>query len=242
LGRIPRDAPFLCFGPEGQLVDFGGGALANLAGNSRSVLADCPHPQYVMGRFCSAVALAFSAEFEPWSRCRTLRFGNIGGGSPAVDSRHDLHTARKATSMTLSDKGQFDDLSLLRRSEHNVYPENPEDAVLESFPNRHPDRDYWITFECPEFTARCPVTNQPDFGHIRVRYIPGDRCIESKSLKLYLYAYRNHNTFHEEAVNRIMDDIIAACCPREIIVEGDFNPRGGIKICVTANWKQPSRD
>jgi 7-cyano-7-deazaguanine reductase len=130
----------------------------------------------------------------------------------------------------------YDDLTLLRRNETD-YPESPELAQLETFANRYPDRDYWIRFSCPEFTARCPVTNQPDFGSISIRYVPGERCIESKALKLYLFSYRNFNTFHEDSVNRILDDIVAACAPRKAVVEGDFNPRGGISIHVRAVYR-----
>ncbi len=137
--------------------------------------------------------------------------------------------ARKAEEVSK----KYKDLTILRDSEGN-YPGSPDEARLETFENRHPGRDYWVTFECPEFTALCPVTNQPDFGLIRIRYIPDKRCIESKSLKLYLFAFRSYRTFHEEAVNRILDDVIAACAPREAIVEGEFNPRGGIAINVNA--------
>jgi 7-cyano-7-deazaguanine reductase len=129
-------------------------------------------------------------------------------------------------------------LTLLHRSD-TPYPESPDEARLECFPNRYAGRDYWITFDCPEFTSRCPVTNQPDFGHIRIRYIPDQYCIESKSLKLYLFSYRNHNTFHEEAVNRILDDVVKACSPRQAQVLGDFNPRGGISIRVCARHRRP---
>lgn len=122
-------------------------------------------------------------------------------------------------------------LSLLGHAS-TTYPDSPDRAKLETFDNDYTQRDYWITFECPEFTSLCPVTNQPDFGHITIRYIPDQTCIESKSLKLYLFSFRNHNSFHEEAVNRIMTDIIAACNPRQIQVEGRFNPRGGISINV----------
>lgn len=125
-------------------------------------------------------------------------------------------------------------LTLLRENESN-YPETPEAGILEAFDNRYAERDYWITFDCPEFTARCPITNQPDFGRISIRYVPDGKCIESKSLKLYLFAYRNFNTFHEESVNRILDDIVTACAPRQCIVEGDFNARGGIGIKVSAS-------
>ena len=131
------------------------------------------------------------------------------------------------------------DLTLLGASE-TQYPESPDEAALETFPNRYSDRDYWITFECPEFTARCPVTNQPDFGTIRIRYVADKQCIESKALKLYLFSFRNHNTFHEEAVNRILDDLVGACQPRKMIVEGDFNPRGGISISVSAEYDTKS--
>lgn len=129
------------------------------------------------------------------------------------------------------------DLSLLKGGERN-YPTRPEDAHLETFGNRFADRDYWITFDCPEFTALCPVTNQPDFGHIVIRYVPDARCIESKSLKLYLYSYRNANTFHEESVNRIHDAILAACQPRQLTVTGQFRPRGGIAIHVETHYER----
>ena len=141
------------------------------------------------------------------------------------------------TTVCNDDGSRFADLTLLGSSGVE-YPETPETARLEMFENQYCGRDYWVTFDCPEFTSRCPVTNQPDFAHIRIRYIPDRLCVESKSLKLYLFAYRNHNTFHEEAVNRIMDDIVSACSPREIIVEGRFSPRGGISISVETRYKK----
>jgi 7-cyano-7-deazaguanine reductase len=128
---------------------------------------------------------------------------------------------------------EYEDLTILRAGE-GTYPGSPDEARLETFENRYAQRDYWITFDCPEFTSLCPVTNQPDFGHIVLRYVPDARCIESKSLKLYLFSFRNHHTFHEEAVNRILDDIVKACAPRRATVEGVFNPRGGISITVKA--------
>lgn len=140
-----------------------------------------------------------------------------------------------------SDKTDYHHLTLLGKSVTGK-PNSPDEAVLESFPNPVPERDYWITFDCPEFTSLCPVTSQPDFGHIRVKYIPDERCIESKSLKLYLFSFRNFNTFHEAAVNRIMDDIINACSPREIYVYGEFKPRGGISISVDCNWRRDRAD
>ena len=139
--------------------------------------------------------------------------------------------------MPENDVRRFADLTLLKRGETG-YPETPDDARLETFPNQYADRDYWVSFDCPEFTARCPVTNQPDFGRITIRYIPDRACVESKSLKLYLFAFRNHNTFHEEAVNRIADDFVRVCDPRELVVEGAFNPRGGISIGVSVHRRK----
>ena len=130
------------------------------------------------------------------------------------------------------------DLTLLRQGATR-YPEHPDEARLETFANRYSERDYWITFNCPEFTTCCPVTGQPDFGRITIRYIPDQRCVESKSLKLFLFSFRRLSTFHEEAVNRILDDFATACQPREIIVEGVFNPRGGISISVEARAERP---
>ncbi len=130
---------------------------------------------------------------------------------------------------------QYPELTILKRSQQR-YPETPDEAKLETFANRYPDRDYWITFDCPEFTSLCPVTGQPDFGHLTIRYVPDGRCIESKSLKLYLFSYRNYGTFHEEVVNRVLDDLVAACQPRKAVVVGEFLPRGGISIRVEAKY------
>ena len=124
-------------------------------------------------------------------------------------------------------------LTLLSRS-HTEYPDTPDEAKLETFVNAYPGRDYEILFDCPEFTSLCPVTGQPDFGHIRIRYVADKQCIESKSLKLYLYSFRNHHTFHEEAVNRILSDLMNACKPRWMEVNGEFRPRGGIALTITA--------
>lgn len=130
---------------------------------------------------------------------------------------------------------KYQELTILKASQTS-YPESPDKAKLESFENHYSHRDYWITFDCPEFTSRCPITHQPDFGRISIRYIPDKKCIESKSLKLYLFSFRNYNTFHEEVVNKILDDFVAACQPRRLIVSGDFNPRGGISIKVEAEY------
>ena len=126
-------------------------------------------------------------------------------------------------------------LTLLQKSRTRV-PASPEKAKLECFRNSHPDRDYTVTFDCPEFTSICPVTSQPDFGAIEIEYVPDRLCIESKSLKLYLFSYRNHGIFYEAAVNRILDDIVKACKPRFATVTGSFTARGGIAITVEATY------
>ena len=103
---------------------------------------------------------------------------------------------------------------------------------LDSFPNPNPERDYEIRFECPEFTCLCPKTGQPDFATIRIRYTPDERCVELKSLKLYLWSYRDEGAFHEAVTNRILEDLVAVCAPRRMTVEGDFYVRGGIRTVV----------
>ena len=119
-------------------------------------------------------------------------------------------------------------------------PESPEAHVLEVVPNDHPDSVYLARYTCPEFTALCPVTGQPDFAHFVIDYVPDRWLVESKSLKLYLTAFRNHGAFHEDVTNRILDDFVAAGRPRWIEVVGDFNVRGGIKTVVrVTHGKRP---
>ncbi len=108
----------------------------------------------------------------------------------------------------------------------------PTSKALECFPNPRPGRDYEIRFDCPEFTCLCPVTGQPDFATIRIRYTPDQRCVELKSLKLYLWSFRNEGQFHEAVTNRILDDLVALLAPRAMTVEGDFFVRGGIHTVV----------
>jgi 7-cyano-7-deazaguanine reductase len=136
----------------------------------------------------------------------------------------------------LPSKDQANGLTLLKRSVQN-YPDSPEKAQLEAFKNVYQGRNYWVHFNCPEFTALCPITGQPDFGKIIISYIPNKLCLESKSLKLYLLAFRNCGTFHEEAVNRILDDLVKTIKPRKAIVKGEFNTRGGISITVEASYR-----
>jgi 7-cyano-7-deazaguanine reductase len=107
---------------------------------------------------------------------------------------------------------------------------------IETFPNPNPKRDYEIEIECPEFTSVCPKTGLPDFGAIRIRYVPDERCIELKALKFYLLEFRNKGIFYEQVTNQILDDLVAVCSPRRMTVVGDFTPRGGIKTIVTATY------
>ena len=107
---------------------------------------------------------------------------------------------------------------------------------LETFPNPTPERDYEIRFECPEFTCLCPVTGQPDFATLRIRYVPDELCVELKSLKLYLWSYRDEGAYHEAVTNRILDDLVGATHPRRMTVEGDFLVRGGIHTVVEASY------
>ena len=106
---------------------------------------------------------------------------------------------------------------------------------LETYPNPNPGRDYEIEMECPEFTCVCPRTGQPDFATIRICYVPAELCVELKSLKFYLWSYRNEGAFHEAVINRILDDLVQAVRPKTMTVVGDFNVRGGIHTTVTAS-------
>lgn len=111
--------------------------------------------------------------------------------------------------------------------------------VLETFPNKHTNRDYFVKFNCPEFTSLCPQTGQPDFATVYISYIPNDIMVESKSLKLYLFSFRNHGDFHEDCMNIIMNDLIELMDPRYIEVWGKFTPRGGISIDPYTNYGKP---
>jgi 7-cyano-7-deazaguanine reductase len=115
-------------------------------------------------------------------------------------------------------------------------PSQPSKS-LETFPNPAPDRDYEILFDCPEFTCLCPLTGQPDFARFTIRYVPDAKCVELKSLKLYLWSYRNEGAFHEKVTNTILDDLVKACRPRKAQVEGDWFVRGGITTKVTVTYE-----
>ena len=119
------------------------------------------------------------------------------------------------------------------------YPTEYAPEILETFKNKHPENEYLVTFNCPEFTSLCPKTGQPDFAEIVINYIPGERMVESKSLKLYLFSFRNHGDFHEDCVNIIMKDLVKLMEPKYIEVKGWFLPRGGIAIEPFANYGKP---
>jgi 7-cyano-7-deazaguanine reductase len=128
-----------------------------------------------------------------------------------------------------------DSLSLLGRSETKL-PASPDEARLETFPNRTPGRNYRITLNCPEFSSLCPVTGQPDCAHIEIVYVPKELCVETKSLKFYLASYRNFPSFNEAIVNRILDDLVKATSPKQATVRGDFGARGGIQLSCEARF------
>jgi 7-cyano-7-deazaguanine reductase len=132
----------------------------------------------------------------------------------------------------------LNDLSLLgQKAVPYIFEYQPE--VLEAFPNRHPENDYFVKFNAPEFTSLCPITNQPDFATIYISYIPDDKLVESKSLKLYLFSFRNHGDFHENCINVIGKDLVKLMEPRYLEVWGKFTPRGGISIDPYYNYGKP---
>jgi len=131
----------------------------------------------------------------------------------------------------MTDESRLNGLTLLGKGETR-YPTSPDEARLETFENANRQRNYWITFKTSEFTSLCPITGQPDFATITIEYIPEALCVESKSLKLYLFSFRQTGTFYEEIVNRIYTDLFDQLKPRRLIVNGDFTARGGITSSV----------
>ena len=133
---------------------------------------------------------------------------------------------------------ELNDITLLgNQGTRYTFDYAPE--ILESFDNKHPNRDYFVKFNCPEFTSLCPITGQPDFATIYISYIPSVKMVESKSLKLYLFSFRNHGDFHEDCMNIIMNDLIDLMDPKYIEVWGKFTPRGGISIDPYTNYGKP---
>jgi len=130
-----------------------------------------------------------------------------------------------------------DSLTLLGNSQTR-WPQSPDEAKRETFPNRSPQNRYWVQLEFPEFSSLCPVTGQPDTARLQIRYIPDEVCVETKSLKFYLASFRNLPAFNEEIVNRVLDDLVAAMDPLEIVVNGRFAPRGGIQLTAEARFPE----
>ncbi len=137
--------------------------------------------------------------------------------------------------MSGREKSEAGEITLLG-SQKTEYKSDYAPEVLETFPNKHPENDYFVKFNCPEFTSLCPITGQPDFATIYISYVPNKVMVESKSLKLYLFSFRNHGDFHEDCVNIIMKDLIKLMDPKYIEVWGKFLPRGGISIDPYCNY------
>ena len=131
------------------------------------------------------------------------------------------------------------DEGLQQLGQKTEYSTDYAPEVLETFQNMHPENDFWVQFNCPEFTTLCPITGQPDFAEIKIMYLPAERMVESKSLKLYLFSFRNHGDFHEDCVNIIMKDLVRLMDPKYTEVVGIFTPRGGISIYPYANYGKP---
>ena len=148
------------------------------------------------------------------------------GGAPAPAAGRDEDETRAGGVTHLGSQG-------------TRYPADYDPSVLETFVNKHPDNDYFVKFNCPEFTSLCPITGQPDFATIYISYVPGELMVESKSLKLYLFSFRNHGDFHEDCMNIIMKDLIGLMDPKYIEVWGKFTPRGGISIDPYCNYGRP---
>ena len=137
----------------------------------------------------------------------------------------------------MAEREDLKNLVLLGKTEMRL-PASPEEARLEVFANQRPGRRYWITLNCPEFSSLCPVTGQPDSARLVIRYVPGESCVETKSLKYYLASYRNQPAFNEEIVNRILDDLVRLMQPVELIVRGEFAARGGIQLTAEATFPE----
>lgn len=157
---------------------------------------------------------------------RAAAFAANGVSDPAIKQKLEKAMREK------------ENLTLLGNQQNN-YETDYNPGLLETFVNKHPENDYFVKFNCPEFTSLCPITGQPDFANIIISYVPGERMVESKSLKLYLFSFRNHGDFHEDCVNVIMKDLIKLMEPKYIEVWGKFTPRGGISIDPYCNYGKP---
>ena len=173
----------------------------------------------------------YEGKDEPCGKCgtcidRAAAFAANGVSDPAIKQKLEKAMREK------------ENLTLLGNQQNN-YETDYNPGLLETFVNKHPENDYFVKFNCPEFTSLCPITGQPDFANIIISYVPGERMVESKSLKLYLFSFRNHGDFHEDCVNVIMKDLIKLMEPKYIEVWGKFTPRGGISIDPYCNYGKP---
>lgn len=176
---------------------------------------------------------AAPSQRPPKGRTRHKNPTREKSGTPTPSAPQE-HRAQEDTAMG----PQTRHLTLLGNK--TIYSDRYTPAILEAFDNRHPENDYFVKFNCPEFTSLCPITGQPDFATIYISYIPDRKMVESKSLKLYLFGFRNHGAFHEDCVNLIMKDLIKLLSPRYIEVWGKFLPRGGLSIDPYANYGRPT--
>ena len=181
-------------------------------------------------------------------RCRSAggeisRRGRRSAIVPARVAAIDLNRLRAHFDVAVAKSKRAGQLTLLGHSDSRL-PASPAEARLETFPNPAPERDYRIHFETDDFTSVCPVTGQPDFARIDIDYVPDRLCVESKSLKFYLASYRNERAFNEAVTNRILNDFVKACAPREATVTAQFSARGGIALTVRAEYpdSEPGRD
>jgi 7-cyano-7-deazaguanine reductase len=167
-----------------------------------------------------------------------VRIAAVSKQANAMSSFISVYNEWEDFNMSGRKDEELTDITLLGNQGTNyLFEYSPE--ILESFDNKHPNRDYFVKFNCPEFTSLCPKTGQPDFATIYISYIPDQKMVESKSLKLYLFSFRNHGDFHEDCMNIIMNDLIELMDPRYIEVWGKFTPRGGISIDPYCNYGKP---
>ena len=170
-----------------------------------------------------------------FARGEISRRGRRSAIVPARVAAIDLNRLRAHFDVAVTKRKRAGEFRLLGHSDATL-PASPGEARLETFPNPAPQRDYRIHFETDDFTSVCPVTGQPDFARIDIDYVPDRLCVESKSLKFYLASYRNERAFNEAVTNRILDDFVKACAPREAIVTAQFSARGGIALTIRAEY------
>lgn len=185
-----------------------------------------------------------SDDAQPEGSVDTSAFAAIAAHMKRTDSATEGEGSAAVNASAAAPAGRDEEATraggvTLLGNQHTQYPTDYDPSVLETFENKHPGNDYFVKFNCPEFTSLCPITGQPDFATIYISYVPDERMVESKSLKLYLFSFRNHGDFHEDCMNIIMKDLIALMDPKYIEVWGKFTPRGGISIDPYCNYGRP---